>query len=76
MIFVGLKMMSSACDDQSIRDAFSNVLKNLEFPLLLELLGVIFTAIIQSFSNDRNCYSNGWQKSNDNKKWTIYNSRS
>ena len=50
MIFVGLKMMSSACDDQSIRDAFSNVLKNLEFPLLLELLGVIFTAIIQSSS--------------------------
>jgi phosphate:Na+ symporter len=50
MIFVGLKMMSSACDDQSIRDAFSNVLKNLEFPLLLELLGIIFTAIIQSSS--------------------------
>ena len=50
MIFVGLKMMSNACDDQSIRDAFSNVLKNLEFPLLLELLGIIFTAIIQSSS--------------------------
>ena len=50
MIFVGLKMMSSACDDQSIRDAFSNVLKNLEFPLLLELLGIVFTAIIQSSS--------------------------
>ena len=29
MIFVGLKMMSSACDDQSIRDAFSNVLANI-----------------------------------------------
>ena len=50
MIFVGLKLMSNACDDQSIRDAFSNVLKNLEFPLLLELLGIIFTAIIQSSS--------------------------
>ena len=50
MIFVGLKMMSNACDDQSIRDAFSNVLKNLEFPLLLEFLGIIFTAIIQSSS--------------------------
>ena len=50
MIFVGLKLMSNACDDQSIRDAFSNVLKNLEFPLLLEFLGIIFTAIIQSSS--------------------------
>ena len=50
MIFVGLKMMSGACDDESIREAFSNVLEKLEFPLLLELLGVIFTAIIQSSS--------------------------
>ena len=50
MIFVGLKLMSGACDDQSIRDAFSNVLAKLEFPLLLEFLGVIFTAIIQSSS--------------------------
>ena len=50
MIFVGLKMMSSACDDQSIKDAFSEVLSHLEFPLLLVVLGVIFTAIIQSSS--------------------------
>ena len=50
MIFVGLKLMSGACDDQSIRDAFSQVLEKLEFPLLLEILGVIFTAIIQSSS--------------------------
>lgn len=50
MIFVGLKMMSGACDDDSIRDAFKNVLEKLEFPLLLEILGVIFTAIIQSSS--------------------------
>ena len=50
MIFVGLKMMSGACDDDSIRDAFKNVLEKLKFPLLLEILGVIFTAIIQSSS--------------------------
>ena len=50
MIFVGLKMMSGACDDDSIRDAFTDVLEKLEFPLLLELLGIIFTAIIQSSS--------------------------
>ena len=50
MIFVGLKMMSSACDDDSIRDAFKDILQKLDFPLLLEILGVIFTAIIQSSS--------------------------
>ena len=50
MIFVGLKMMSGACDDDSIRGAFKNVLQKLEFPLVLEFLGIIFTAIIQSSS--------------------------
>ena len=50
MIFVGLKMMSSACNDDSIKDSFKNVLQKLEFPLLLEFLGVLFTAIIQSSS--------------------------
>ena len=50
MIFVGLKMMSSACNDDSIKTAFQNVLKEISFPLLLEFLGVIFTAIIQSSS--------------------------
>ena len=50
MLFVGLKMMSSACDDESIRIMFSNILEKLEHPLLLELLGIIFTAIIQSSS--------------------------
>ena len=50
MIFVGLKMMSSACNDDSIKGAFQNVLEKIDFPLLLEFLGVIFTAIIQSSS--------------------------
>ena len=50
MIFVGLKLMSNSCDDDSIRTNFSNILQKLEFPLLLEILGVIFTAIIQSSS--------------------------
>ena len=50
MIFVGLKMMSSACNDDSIKEAFLNVLQKISFPLLLEILGVIFTAIIQSSS--------------------------
>ena len=50
MIFVGLKLMSDSCNDESIKNSFENVLKKISFPLLLELLGVIFTAIIQSSS--------------------------
>ena len=50
MIFVGLKLMSDACNDESIKGSFENVLKKISFPLLLEILGVIFTAIIQSSS--------------------------
>ncbi len=48
MIFVGLKMMSNACNDDSIKNAFQNILEKISFPLLLEFLGIIFTAIIQS----------------------------
>lgn len=50
MIFVGLKLMSSACNDNTIKEDFMIVLERIQFPLLLELLGVIFTAIIQSSS--------------------------
>jgi Na/Pi-cotransporter len=50
MIFVGLRLMSSACNEQSIKDEFAEILEKISFPLLLELLGVIFTAIIQSSS--------------------------
>ena len=50
MIFVGLKLMSDACNDESIKSSFEDILKKISFPLLLEFLGVIFTAIIQSSS--------------------------
>ena len=50
MIFVGLKLMSDSCNDKSIKDTFEEILKKISFPLLLELLGVIFTSIIQSSS--------------------------
>ena len=50
MIFVGLKIMSDACNDESIKGSFEEVLSKIDFPLLLEFLGVIFTAIIQSSS--------------------------
>ena len=50
MIFVGLKLMSDACNDESIKGSFEEVLSKIDFPLLLEFLGVVFTAIIQSSS--------------------------
>ena len=50
MIFIGLKLMSSACDDESIKNSFTEVLKEIDFPLFLISLGIIFTAIIQSSS--------------------------
>ena len=50
MIFVGLKLMSNACNDESIKQAFAEILQKINFPVLLELLGMLFTAIIQSSS--------------------------
>ena len=50
MIFVGLKLMSSSCDDESIKSGFRSVFSKINFPLLLEFLGILFTAIIQSSS--------------------------
>ena len=38
MIFVGLKIMSSACNDESIKSGFRSVFEVIDFPLLLELL--------------------------------------
>ena len=48
MIFVGLKIMSSACNDESIKSQFKTVFEKIQFPLLLEFLGIIFTALLQS----------------------------
>jgi phosphate:Na+ symporter len=50
MIFVGLKLMSSACNDDSIKDFMADVLQRISFPLILEFFGILFTAIIQSSS--------------------------
>ena len=50
MIFVGLKLMSSACNDDSIKDFMADVLQKISFPLILEFFGILFTAIIQSSS--------------------------
>ena len=52
LIFVGLEIMSGeqAFGNQLVKDMFTAVFKTIDFPLLLILVGVIFTALIQSSS--------------------------
>ena len=52
LIFVGLEIMSSeqAFGSQSVKDLFAGIFSVIDFPLLLILVGVIFTALIQSSS--------------------------
>ncbi len=52
LIFVGLEVMSSdqAFGSNLVKTMFTNIFKVIDFPLLLILVGVIFTALIQSSS--------------------------
>lgn len=52
LIFVGLEIMSSeqAFGNQLVKDMFTNIFATIDFPLLLILVGVVFTALIQSSS--------------------------
>lgn len=52
MIFVGLNIMSSeqAFGDPLVENLFTNIFAQINFPLLLILIGAIFTALIQSSS--------------------------
>ncbi len=52
LIFVGLSIMSSeqAFKNDLVEELFINIFKVVDFPLLLILIGVIFTALIQSSS--------------------------
>ncbi len=52
LIFVGLEVMSSeeAFGNPLVEDMFTNIFKVIDFPLLLILVGIIFTALIQSSS--------------------------
>jgi len=52
LIFVGLEIMSGeqAFGNQLVKDMFTAVFQKIDFPLLLILVGVIFTALIQSSS--------------------------
>ena len=52
LIFVGLEAMSSeqAFGNPLVESMFTDIFKTIDFPLLLILVGVIFTALIQSSS--------------------------
>ncbi len=51
MIFVGLDMMGSSLDESpDVKTFFMELFQTIDFPLLLILFGVIFTALIQSSS--------------------------
>ncbi|MBR6788187.1 MAG: Na/Pi cotransporter family protein, partial [Clostridia bacterium] len=52
LIFVGLEVMSSeqAFGNPLVESMFTDIFKTIDFPLLLILVGVIFTALLQSSS--------------------------
>lgn len=52
LIFVGLNVMSSeqAFGNPLVENMFTEIFKKIDFPLLLILVGVLFTALIQSSS--------------------------
>lgn len=50
LVFVGLDMMSAAFGGAMIKDFFAGIFAAIDFPLLLILVGVLFTALIQSSS--------------------------
>ena len=50
VIFVGLDIMSGALDGDAITGFFVGIFETIRFPLLLIILGIVFTAIIQSSS--------------------------
>ncbi len=52
LIFVGLEIMSSeqAFGNPLVEEMFVNIFRVIDFPLLLILVGVVFTALIQSSS--------------------------
>ena len=52
LIFVGLEVMSSeqAFGNPLVEEMFTNIFQKIDFPLLLILVGAVFTALIQSSS--------------------------
>lgn len=50
LIFVGLDLMSGALETPAIKSVFGGLFASIEFPLLLIIVGMLFTALIQSSS--------------------------
>ncbi len=50
IIFIGLDLMSAAFEGEEMKSFFIKVFKLFNFPLLLILIGMVFTALIQSSS--------------------------
>lgn len=50
VIFVGLDIMGGALDGEAISEFFKIIFEVVKFPLLLIIIGAVFTAIIQSSS--------------------------
>ncbi len=50
VLFIGLDLMSGALGGAEIKAFFTNLFATINFPLLLILLGVVFTALVQSSS--------------------------
>ncbi|MBQ7250383.1 MAG: Na/Pi cotransporter family protein [Bacilli bacterium] len=50
LIFIGLDLMSGSFNNDEIKQAIQNIFSNISFPLLLLLLGILFTALMQSSS--------------------------
>ena len=50
LLFVGLDLMSNAFGNDQIKDFFAGVFAQIDFPLLLILMGIVFTALVQSSS--------------------------
>ena len=50
LLFVGLDLMSNAFNDPVIKEFFIEIFTSINFPLLLILCGIVFTALLQSSS--------------------------
>lgn len=50
MLFIGLDLMGAAFNSPEVKSFFGNILVAFDFPLLLILCGILFTALIQSSS--------------------------
>lgn len=50
LIFIGLDLMSGSFNNAEIKKAIQNIFISIDFPLLLLLLGIAFTALMQSSS--------------------------